>query len=923
MSKRILLSVLILAVALGVLPMGALAKVTSPKEQFGFNVGDDYVLINSTQLTAYWKKLARESDRMSLVEIGRSAEGRPLLMAIITSPSNQRNLGKFKAIARRLALAEGLSETEARKQAGEGRAVVWIDGGLHATEAAGSQQLVEMAYQMTSRNDDETRRILRDDILLLVCPNPDGVELVADWYMRDKDPAARTMSGLPRLYQKYIGHDNNRDFYMVTQPETEAVNRILYRDWFPQIVYNHHQSGPSGTVLFAPPFRSPFNYDFDPLVPVGIDLVAAAMHNRFIAEGKPGATMRSGAGYSTWWNGGLRSTSYFHNMIGILTEIIGSPTPMDIPFIPQRLLAGTDLPFPIAPQKWHFRQTIDYLITANRAILDVASRQREDFLFRVYLMGRNSIERGSRDNWTIQPADVAAVQEQMQKDKVAPPLSYNQGYPIQYYDRFRDPARRDPRGFIVPADQPDFLTAVKFINILIKTGITVHRATKDFAVGGKNYPAGSFVVKSAQAYRPHLLSMFEPQDHPNDLAYPGGPPIPPYDNAGWTLAFQMGVQFDRILDGFDGPFEKTSDIVRPKAGLVGGDLNSTGYLLSHNVNDGFIAVNRLLAAGEDVYWLKAPSGTDRAGLIYIPAGNATRGRLKKIAAELGLGFAAAEAKPAGEALKLKPVRIGVWDQYGGSMSAGWMRWLLERFEFPFELVYAPALDAGGLRAKYDVLILVGGAIPRLAGPEDPFESYFRQSQQFDPKKVPAEYQGQIGAVSLDKTIPRLKEFLEEGGTILTLGGSTSLAYALGLPVENALTEQSPGGAPKPIPMDKFYVPGSVMRVKMDTGSPIAFGMPESADVMFDNSPAFRLLPDAELKGLKPVAWYDSDKPLRSGWAWGQNYLKGTVAVVDAPVGKGRLVLYGPEVIFRGQPHGTFKLLFNGIFCGAAEPVLLK
>jgi len=446
---------------------------------------------------------------------------------------------------------------------------------------------------------------------------------------------------------------------------------------------------------------------------------------------------------------------------------------------------------------------------------------------------------------------------------------------------------------------------------------------KGFAVGGKNYPAGSFVVKSAQAFRPHLLSMFEPQDHPNDFTCPGGPPIPPYDNAGWTLAYQMGVQFDRILDAFDGPFEKIPDIVKPKTGLVRGNLNSPGYVQSHKINDGFIAVNRLLAAGEDVYWLKAPSGTERAGLIYIPAGNATRGRLEKIAAELGLEFAAVEAKPAGEALKLKPVRIGVWDQYGGSMSAGWMRWLLERFEFPFELVYAPALDAGGLKAKYDVLILVGGAIPRLAGPEDPIETYYRQSQQIDPKKVPAEYQGQIGAVSLDKTIPRLKEFLEDGGTILTLSGSTSLAYALGLPVENALTEQGPGGAPKPLPVDKFYVPGSVLRVTVDTGSPIGFGMPESADVMFDNSPAFKLLPDAELKGVKPIAWFDSDKPLRSGWAWGQNYLKGSVAVIDALVGKGRLVLYGPEVIFRGQPHGTFKLLFNGIFCGAAELVVLK
>ena len=213
--------------------------------------------------------------------------------------------------------------------------------------------------------------------------------------MREPDPKRRSTAGVPRLYQKYVGHDNNRDFYMTTQPETEAINRIFYHEWFPQIVYNHHQTGPAGTVLFAPPFRDPFNYYHDPLVPLGIDLVGAAMHNRFAVEGKPGATTRSGAPYSTWWNGGLRSTTGFHNMLGLLTETIGNPTPMEIPFLPSKLLPKGDQAYPIAPQKWRFRQSVDYSITANRAVLDVASKHREDFLFNIYRMGKNSIERGS------------------------------------------------------------------------------------------------------------------------------------------------------------------------------------------------------------------------------------------------------------------------------------------------------------------------------------------------------------------------------------------------------------------------------------------------------------------------------------------------------------------------------------------------
>ncbi|MCJ7613136.1 MAG: M14 family metallopeptidase, partial [Candidatus Aminicenantes bacterium] len=515
------------------------AAVTSPKQQFGFDIGDDYCLVNYRQLAAYWQKLDAESDRLKVFDIGRTAEDRTMLLAVITSPRNHSRLARYKAISRRLGLAEGLTEAEARRLAAEGRSVVWIDGGLHATEILGSQQLIELVWQMTSRNDPETLRFLDDVILLACCPNPDGLDLVADWYLREKDPQKRSMAVLPRLYQKYIGHDNNRDFYMVTQPETEAVARVFYQEWFPQIVYNHHQSGPAGTVLFAPPFRNPFNYDFDPLVPVGIDLVASAMHNRFIAENKPGATMRSGARYSTWWSGGLRSTSYFHNMIGILTETIGNPTPLDIPFLPQKLLPSTDLPYPITPQKWHFRQSIDYLMTADRAVLDTASKYRQELLFRRYLMGRNSIMRGRRDFWTIQPRDVAAVQDLIDKDKTAAPAGRFRGYPLKYFEAFRDPAKRDPRGFIIPSDQPDFSTAVKFANTLIKNGVTVLRATRAFEVAGRNYPAGSLAVKCDQAFRPHILSQFEPQNHPHDFEYPGGPPLPPYDNAGWTLAFQM------------------------------------------------------------------------------------------------------------------------------------------------------------------------------------------------------------------------------------------------------------------------------------------------------------------------------------------------------------------------------------------------
>jgi hypothetical protein len=920
----------------------AQTRITSPKEQWGHDIGDDYWLANYAQLEEYFKKLDRESERLKLVEIGKSAEGRAMYLAIITSPENHQRLNRYREISRRLALAEGLTDEQARALAKEGRAVVWIDGGLHANEVLGAQQLIETVRQLVSLNDAETMRFLQDVIVLGCLVNPDGMDLVSNWYMREPEPTKRSTAGIPRLYQKYIGHDNNRDFYLSAQPESEAINRIFYHEWFPQIVYNHHQTGPVGTVMFAPPFRDPFNYNFDPLIPLGIDLIGAAMHSRFVAEGKPGVTMRSGSSYSTWWNGGLRTTVYFHNMIGLLTETIGNPTPMEIPLVLSKQLPKGDYPFPIAPQKWRFRQSIAYSITANRAVIDVASKYRENFLFNAYLMGRNSIERGSRDHWTITPKGVAAAQSALAQDRAqrtreqsggaggaggasgeSQPNSANaeRTQPVKYYEMMRTPENRDPRGYIIPSDQPDFPTATKFVNALIKSGVTVHLAGSSFEVGGKGYPAGSYIVKTAQAFRPHVLDMFEPQDHPNDFQYAGGPPTPPYDSAGWTLAYQMGVKFDRILDGFDGPFAKIDGLARPPAGKVMAAANTSGYLLSHQTNDSFIATNRLLRDKEEVYWVKqtfnANGKTYPPGTIFIPLKPSTPAKLQKLAVELGLNFEAVAPKPAAALFKLKPVRIGLWDRYGGSMPSGWTRWLLEQFEFPFTVVYPQTLDAGDLANKFDVLIFVTGAIPlrdpRGAGSEETISNRMPR-----PEEIPEEFRDRLGAVTTSATAPQLRKFLESGGTILAIGGSTSLGYHSNLPIANALMEKTVDGAERPLPREKYYIPGSVLRVSVDNTNPLAYGLPEKLDVFFDNSPVFRLKPDASLKGIKPVAWFEDAQPLRSGWAWGQKYLQDTVAVIDADVGKGKLFLFGPEITFRAQPHGTFKFLFNGIYYQAGE-----
>jgi hypothetical protein len=389
--------------------------------------------------------------------------------------------------------------------------------------------------------------------------------------------------------------------------------------------------------------------------------------------------------------------------------------------------------------------------------------------------------------------------------------------------------------------------------------ITIHRATAPFQAAGKSYPAGSFVVFTNQAFRPHVIDMFEPQDHPNVIPYAGAPPTRPYDNAGWTLAFQMGVQFDRVLEGVTGRFEKVTAWNVP----IPAPTTGAGGKCDRAQNDCFTALNRLL---------KANTG-GRDGL--------------------------------------RAARIGLWDQYGGSMESGWTRWILEQFEFPFTRVFPPDLDAGNLNTKFDVLILPSGAIPGVpsaagggggrggrgggAGP--------------DPQSIPLEYRSQLGRVTADRTMPQIRAFVENGGTVVAISDAAmNLAQHLKLPIENHLVESG-----EVLPPARYFVPGSVLTAKVDTTHPLAAGMKERTDFFFDNSPVFKLSAGAEAAGVRAFARFDSPAPLRSGWAWGQKYLDGGIVAIEARLGKGRVVLYGPEILQRAQPHGTFKLLFNALY----------
>ena len=900
---------LVFLVAMGVHPIAA-QVIPTPKEHFGFPIGADYSLANYTQAEAYFKKLAKISDRVILREIGKTEEGRNQYVMVISSPANLKKIDRYKEISQKLARAENLTDASATQLAEEGKPVVWIDGGLHANETVATQQLIELYYQLLSRKDTETMRILDDVIILLSQVNPDGQELMSDWYMKDKDPEKRNMN-IPRLYQKYIGHDNNRDFYMNNMKESTNISRQQYIEWMPQIVYNHHQTSPAGAVVAGPPYRDPFNFVYDPLLITGIDGVAASMINRLNAEGKPGYTRLSGSVYSTWWNGGLRTTPYFHNMIGILTEITGNPAPSEIPLVPERLVPDNATPFPVTPQKWNFRKSIDYSISLSYGILDYASRQGDQLLYNIYVMGRNAIQKGNQDNWTLSPKHITNIQTAFDNDKKAGLVKDEStgrnaaAIPMKYYDAvLKNPAHLDARAYIIPADQADFPTAVKFINALIKSGILVHRATADFDVEGKSYPAGSYVVKTNQAFRPHVMDMFEPQDHPNDFQYPGGPPVRPYDAAGWTLAFQMGVAFDRIVKGFEGPLETIAygHLQNPPAKNVASSAG--GYFLNTKVNNSFIVVNDLLKAGINVQRLTKASGDVPAGSFYIPAKG--KAILLKAGVEFGTAAMATSSAPK-EMVKIAPGRIALFDRYGGSMPSGWVRWIMEQYHFNFQVIYPQDIDKGNLNSKYDVILLINEGIPAVG------EKPSQQSREPKTADIPEAYHGWLGSLSPEKSIPALKTFMEKGGTVITTGRNTGLAYHLNLPVKNALQEVKADGKEGALSADKYYIPGSILKVQVDTSQSTNYGMPAVVDMVFNNSPVFTLTAASTAQKIVPLAWFDQHNTLRSGWAWGQGYLKNGVAAFAAPVGKGKLYAFGPEITFRAQAHATFKMLFNELY----------
>lgn len=843
-------------------------NIPKPEEILGFKVGADYHLATYTQAIEYFKELDKSSERIQLFNEGKTSMGQTMTYAVISSKENMSNLDKYKQIIRRLSLAKGLSDSAARKLAQEGKAIVYIDGGLHASECAPAQHNIQLAYDLVTAQDPKTLRILDDVILVLVFANPDGMNLLAEWYHPNVGTPYE-VSRMPWLYHIYAGHDNNRDSYVANLVETQILTKLANKEWYPVILYNHHQTAPFPARIWTPPNSEPTNPNVHPLVVRGQNLVGSAMGAAFDEEGKEGAISR--LIFDTWYPGYVTQVVDSHNIISILTEtaLYRYATPYfytirDFPEQYRDLTMAAFYPNPWKGGWWRLRDAVDYCITASKAVLDVASKYKEEFLFNKYRMGKDVINRFSKE---------------------------------------------PPYAWIIPEKQHDPGTASLLLNRMILLGIDVYKSEESFSCDGIKYPAGTHIIPMTQPFALFIKNVFEEQVYPDLRKYPDlwqglirpiqfeGAPFESYDMMGWTLPYQFGVKVYAANSPVETQMTRLNKVKLQSGSVTGKSGHS--YIIRDEENAAYTAMNRILKHGGKILRAKESFSIQGSrfseGTVIVPVASVKRTWMEELARELDLRITAVSQAPKTKTANVKPVRLGMYQSWIANTDEGWTRLILDSHEFSYSSIHDADIRAGNLHANYDVIIM-----PHTRRPESVVNGNSKGT-------MPPKYVGGITA----NGVRNLKLFVENGGTLIFMNGSCNFAIDyFDIPVRNVL---------KNIKRGEFICDGSILRMEFDTSHPLAYGMPKEAGVVFDSGCAFTLTPSFDSKEQpQSAAKYPEDNPLMSGWIYGDRIIRQKASVLDISYGKGKIILLGFPVQHRGQPYGTFKLLFNSIFYAGME-----
>src|SRR5512143_1030955 len=846
--------------------------IPTPESAFGFPVGADYKLFTYDQSIAYFRKLAAASNRIKLIHVGKTAYGKDWTAAIISSPENLAKLAHYREINMRLAHPEGLSDAEAHRLAREGKVFVDISGGLHASEIAGSQHTPQVAYELLSRaNEPDMKAILDSDIFFLwPSINPDGQDIVVNW-CRARDASPGQPVAPMELYEKYVGHDNNRDSYMLNVIESRVIQRT-WREWEPDIVYVQHQSSPFPTRIWIPPFADPIGYRAPAIMGREVNAIGTRIAEELDAHGQPGAVHQLET-YDAWYPGYIDYMPMYQNIAAWWTETQGGncatprTTTLDsLPAAYRALQPMTMYVSPWAEGKWGLRDAVNYMVTADLATLNYAARFKDELLYNRYQSGRNTIQ------------------------------------------QFRTSA---PYAYIVAQSQHDPVAPVELLRRMAFMGVRVKQLDRDAAYSGTTYSKGTWVIPMDQEYAQLVRELFEPQRYP-DLG-----DDTPYDAAGWTLPYQMSVSVVEgqvpLPDDFraamkpvqgkavdwhvapDEPFTTNAEaagILPPAGGITG---SGDKLVLDPAQNASFQLINRALAQGATLRFAPAAAGF---GARYIVSGlDATKAdALAKelyVRAERVAGSSAPSSVAA-------PTRVAIYKSAPGVMDEGWTEWLFDTNGFKYSLITPADIRGGNLASRFDVIIFASQGLGAGGG-----RGGRGGGAAAGGGRAGGGGRGAAADSAAVEEIRAVDEFVRGGGTVVAWNqGATSIASALHLPIRNVVAG---------VARREFFTGGSVMQVITDPTHPIMAGMPERADVFVFNSPVFTTLDGFDGAVL---AKFPADvTPLRSGFLSGQQFIQGFAAAVDVKHDRGHAVLFAFQPQWRGQPTGTFRTVFNSAFFG--------
>ncbi len=823
-------------------PTLAQQAVPTPEDVIGFPVGTDGRLAEWSQIVDYFGQLDAASPAVSVEQIGVTAMGRPMIMAVVTTPENQARLDEIKANQARIADPRGVPQAELDQLIATQPAVGFVGASLHGNEIMATQMSMELAYDLAT--DPELQESL-ENVVMVIVPgmNPDGLDITRNWWLRTRNTEYED-ARMPWLYHYYTGHDNNRDFYMATQPETQAVTRVLYHEWFPQVVYDVHQMGNDGARYFIPPFDDPLNPNIHPLIVRMTNLVGVQMALDLTEAGKTGIEHQST--FDLWWHGGGRTVPARHNMIGILSEAAsvnyGDAITQDVDSISQPRL-GSMFPEPWEGGEWTPRDIVEYELISAKSLTNLLSRQREEFVENAVTLAKEQVEMG------------------------------RSGGPFAY---------------ILPPDQRDPGSAAEMLQVLAKGGVEIHEATASFTAGGETYPAGTRVVLMAQPYRAHAKDLLEPQDYPEMRLWPGGPQDSPYDVAGWTLPYQFGVDAQVVAEPFPTDALVVINTIPVEPGTVTG--SGDAYALNPQMNNTHRAIHEVLEEGGEITFSATPV---TAGGVSWPAGTAIVSglgdldqRAQRWAADLGVEAVAVQST---DGRTMDDLRVGLYKPWTASSDEGWTRWIFEQWNVPFDTIHDAQVRGGDLASRFDAIV-----IPDL--------SYRSIVEGSDPEENPPEYAGGIGT----EGAAALEAFVNAGGTLILLDSSVEFAIEeLGVAVRDLEAAQDEED------YERWYAPGSLLRVEWNDGHPLALGMPDESAVYYARGPVMDVLPGAE--GITVVARYPESDILMSGYAQGEELATGQPALIEAEIGEGKVVMFGFRPQHRAQPHDTFKVLFNALY----------